>query len=355
MRDPFSWSIPLGRLFGILIKIHFLFPLVILGLALRFGTANPPYLVGTWIDFLQLSGWLFLSVLLHELGHCWGARKMDGEAHEILLWPLGGLASLELPHRARAHFVTAAAGPAVNFILCLFCLAGLAILDKHFQPPWNPFWYPFRIDETAAIEITAWNGESYLTTNWGVIALARIFYVNWTLFLFNVLLIGYPLDGGQMLRAYLWPRLGYKQATLFVVYTGYFCMAAMALWGIMGNEILLLCLAVFLYVSCKSQALLLENPDEQGEFGYDFSHGYTSLERDLDEPEDAPVGKKTGWWESWKQARAIKRMQKEMARHEAEEKRMDGLLEKLHRDGKDALTEDENLFMRRFSKDRKRN
>ena len=40
-------------------------------------------------------GLLFLAVLLHELGHCFGARSVEGDAQEILLWPLRGLASIE--------------------------------------------------------------------------------------------------------------------------------------------------------------------------------------------------------------------------------------------------------------------
>jgi len=67
---------------------------------------------------LALMGLLFFSVLLHEFGHCFAARSVDGEANEVLLWPLGGLAKCELPHSAWAHFVTAAGGPAVNVLLC---------------------------------------------------------------------------------------------------------------------------------------------------------------------------------------------------------------------------------------------
>src|SRR5262249_59674786 len=96
MRDPLSWSFPLGRLFGVLVRVHWLFPIVAIGLVLRaaFGKDYPP---GAWIDVLWLEGLLLFSVLLHEFGHCFGARLVDGDANEVLLWPLGGLAYVDVP------------------------------------------------------------------------------------------------------------------------------------------------------------------------------------------------------------------------------------------------------------------
>src|SRR6266581_4406675 len=127
MRDPFAWSIPLGRLFGITIRVHLLFPVVVLGLILRAAyqkDAQP----GQWIDYALVMTFLFVSVLLHEFGHCFAARFMQGDANEILLWPLGGLANCEVPHTPRANFVVAVAGPAVNVCLCVIAALLLAFV-----------------------------------------------------------------------------------------------------------------------------------------------------------------------------------------------------------------------------------
>merc|ERR1719161_2705238 len=35
---------------------------------------------------------LFLTVLVHELGHCAAAKLVGGHVDRILLWPLGGIA-----------------------------------------------------------------------------------------------------------------------------------------------------------------------------------------------------------------------------------------------------------------------
>src|SRR5438876_8210872 len=135
MRDPLSWSIPLVRVFGITVRVHVFFPLVALGIILRvhFLKDNPPQ-SKLWIDAAVMVGLLFVAVLLHEFGHCFGARLVGGDAHEVLLWPLGGLAAVDVPHTPRAHFLTTAAGPLVNLLLCLATGCALIVLAS-IRPP----------------------------------------------------------------------------------------------------------------------------------------------------------------------------------------------------------------------------
>src|SRR5438874_10315103 len=104
MRDLLTWSLPCGNLFGISIRVNVLFPFIAIGLILRaqMQEGAPP---DTWILASGLMIVLFFSVLLHEFGHCWGARRVEGDAHEILLWPLGGLASLEVPPTWQANLI----------------------------------------------------------------------------------------------------------------------------------------------------------------------------------------------------------------------------------------------------------
>src|SRR5947209_14961980 len=136
MRDPITWAFPLWRMFGIDVRVHFTLPVVMVGLVLKVATA-PDSPAGLWIDATVLMLILFVSILLHELGHCFAARSVDGEASEILLWPLGGLAACDLPHAPRAHFLTALGGPAVNLLLCV--AAGGALPFAALVPPLNPF------------------------------------------------------------------------------------------------------------------------------------------------------------------------------------------------------------------------
>src|SRR4051794_34087005 len=107
MRDGFSWAFPIGQLFGITVRVHLVLPIVFIGLVGR-AAVDKDALPGSWVDMAMLLGLIFFSVLLHELGHCFAARRMEGEADEVLLWPLGGLAFFRsLPHMPLANFVTA--------------------------------------------------------------------------------------------------------------------------------------------------------------------------------------------------------------------------------------------------------
>ena len=55
MRDPISWSLPLGRFYGINVRIHWFFPFLIVGLILRaaFNKTDFP-IPGQWIDMMML-------------------------------------------------------------------------------------------------------------------------------------------------------------------------------------------------------------------------------------------------------------------------------------------------------------
>jgi Zn-dependent protease len=171
-------SVPLFTAFGIRVRAHASL-LLIAALFLIFGIDKLP-----WQFNFEGVGILIAIILLHEFGHCIAARMVGGEADDILLTPLGGLASAMSPHRPGATFVTIAGGPAVNVIICVGCAAGLTVLGH--APSWNP-WHP------------AWYA-------WGTAAfhLNAVFTISYFLLLFNLLPI-YALDGGQMLHTILWP------------------------------------------------------------------------------------------------------------------------------------------------------
>ena len=328
MRDPLSWSVPLFRVFGITVRLHVLFPVVIAALLLRVAFPPEPVVPGTFTDALVLTGILFVSVLLHEFGHCFGARLVDGEAREILLWPLGGLAAVDIPHRPKAHFITAAAGPLANLLICAGTAAGFLLLTgfdwRHL--PWSPMWTPYR----TAADTLVMGVEG---AHWDLAIIARTFWVNWMLFLINVVLVGFPLDGGRLLQSALWPAYGFRQATMAAVFTGFLCFLGLTVASICFNQVLPFLLGIFIYLTCRQQWILLETGGEESVFGYDFSQGYTSLES----ASSRSRRRRPNPWQRWLHKRAQRRMQREQEQREAEERRMDALLEKVQREGRDAL------------------
>ena len=97
----------------------------------------------------------------------------------------------------------------------------------------------------------------------------------------------------------------------------------------------------------RTEARMLEDGGyfDDGVFGYDFSEGYTSLE--------SGARKVRPYRESalkrWRRRRSELRRQRRVAVEAAEERRMDEILEKLHREGRPALTDEENRFLVRVS------
>jgi Zn-dependent protease len=359
MRDPFSWSFPIGRLFGVTIRVHVLFVVFALGSILRVAFWQPPAAHpddripdGSWIDITVILGLLFASVLAHEFGHAFGARFVGGDCQEILMWPLGGLAYVDVPHTPRANLITTAAGPAVNLFLCAVCaLLLLIVADKPIQPHWWWPWEPFygRIDNAGHVPVWAWSGEQLPAVMWysAPNVLNWLFRVNYILFLFNMVLVGFPMDAGRLLQCALWPRVGYRQATLVAVFAGFVTAVIVGVFAMWKYDFLALCLCLFIAWSCKNQWMILETGGDDPLLGhYDFSQGYTSLERD--EP-PAPRARRKSWWQRWLQERTAKKLQREQEQREAEEKRMDELLDKIARLGRTSLTAEEQRFLKRVS------
>ena len=96
--NPLMWlltgSVPLFTAFGIRVRMHVSL-LVLLVISLL--TAEFQGGLG-WKNALTFDVTLFAIVLLHEYGHCIAGRSVGGEAKDILLWPLGGLAFVDAPN-----------------------------------------------------------------------------------------------------------------------------------------------------------------------------------------------------------------------------------------------------------------
>jgi len=385
MRDPMSWAFPLFRLFGIQVKLHVLFIVVSLGFFLRQVAYEKDNIVW-WGDVLGLTViLLFFLILLHELGHCFAARWVGGEPTEILMWPLGGLAQADIPHHWKSHTLFAAGGPLTNLLICLLCTAGLAA--GGFVPNLNPLANPYLAEirnysdgrtytsgygmnvyrEGSAERITPperWNQlllekkweelgevtvkqsqlERAVAPEW-VVWLQRAFWLSGILLLFN-LIPAYPLDGGQILQGLIWARSDHRQGVTVAAYSGYIVGVLFFIAAIAVNESLLLGLGLFMLYASWSQ---FNRPEaEEGLFGYDFSAGYTSLEREEQESQRRVI-KRESFFRRWWRARAARRLQREIEARRLEDERMDQLLEKIAQFGKASLTEEERRFMERVS------
>ena len=178
-------SLTLGRIAGVRISIHWswlvVFALITWTLAASvFPEQNPGLSDGAYVGMgLAATVVFFGSLLLHELGHAFQARRERMEIDGITLWLFGGVAAFrgDFPS-AMAELRIALAGPLVTAALT-FGFVLLAVLGL----------------PEAADRVVAW--------------LAAI---NLILLLFN-LLPALPLDGGRVLHAVVWRMRDRRVAT----------------------------------------------------------------------------------------------------------------------------------------------
>ena len=116
-----SWSIPVGRLFGIEIRIHLTFVFL---LVFVWGTEAAVQNASAALRGLALVGIVFGSVVLHELGHALVAQGSGVPAKAIILLPIGGVTILDEAHALpdaidgwKRDIRIAVAGPLVNLFI----------------------------------------------------------------------------------------------------------------------------------------------------------------------------------------------------------------------------------------------
>jgi Zn-dependent protease len=325
MRDVLSWNLNLGRWAGVQIRLHVLFALLavfLLHAAVR-QEHWPSWYAGA------ILGILLASALLHELAHSLTDRRLGGRGDLILLWPLGGLA--HATHQdARSDLIVAAAGPLASLALSVAIWPAIVI---HGAADWsllNPLALPVEDSWLGGLKLALW--------------------LNWLLAVVN-LLPAYPLDGGRLLRAGLTVGLGPKGAAVLTVRIAQ--VTALGLWvgawfAYEGQSpqatAALILLGVLVFFGSRQEARVPEPDREEGPFGYDFSQGYTSLERAFDQPrpESSPMRR---WLAERREARQLRQRQIEAD----EEQRVDDILARLHICGLQGLSPEDRALLDRVS------
>ncbi len=227
--DFLSGSIRLFEIAGITVRMHMLYVLWVVFQLVQSGDG--------WRDQIIFQAMLFSIILLHEFGHCFAARAVDGDARDILMWPLGGLAFAHAPMRPWPQFFTVLCGPLVNVALCLLVIVIACIVNQHppllFRSWWTPILPPLTGD-------SAWEGYAF-----------DFFMLNQWIFMFNMLPI-FPLDGGQLFRAIIWPWVGLRAATIYAAQVGLAGCFVLVVWAFQRREgfSMLIPIAIFSAFTC---------------------------------------------------------------------------------------------------------
>jgi Zn-dependent protease len=177
----------LGRLLDVRVGVHvswlvvYAFMTVALGRALSMLPQGEAYAFGAICALA-----LFASVLAHEFAHALVARRFGVRTSAITLFLFGGVAVLEEePSSPGADALVALAGPAMSALLAGASFVLLLALDRALP-------------------------DGSLRDALGLLG-TYVMLANAVLALFN-LIPAFPMDGGRVLRAFLWRRWGNRDA-----------------------------------------------------------------------------------------------------------------------------------------------
>jgi Zn-dependent protease/predicted transcriptional regulator len=224
-----SWSIPLGRLFGIEIRLHLTFFFL---LAFVWSTEGATQDANAILRGLALVGIILGSVILHEVGRALATRGSGFSAKGIILLPIGGVPIFDEGHSIpdpinawKRDIRIAVSGQLVNLLV-----AGLAALILLATIP------NFSLTTRPLLHSSA--------------LLRSIVWANLGLGLLN-LLPAYPLDGGRILRAMFWRRGDMVHATQRAVRIGHVFSIMFMMVGMLVSNWWLVMIGFFIFVGAN--------------------------------------------------------------------------------------------------------
>jgi len=175
-------EIQVARIAGITVGLHYswflIALLIVFSLAGHFHSVAPGWSTTVvWASAIVTGVLFFATLVLHELAHSLVAKAYGMRVRSITLFALGGVSQIETEiSEAKTEFWIAIAGPITSAVI------GIAFLGAAWVAGWVPRTNP--VEPTVAVLV--WLG-----------------YINLVLAVFNMV-PGFPLDGGRVLRAFLW-------------------------------------------------------------------------------------------------------------------------------------------------------
>ncbi len=179
---------------------------------------------------------LFASLILHELAHAEVAGHFGLRISGITLFLFGGVAEMQSePASGISEFWIAIAGPVASLCLAL------------------AFWFSAEIAEVTRSPAPA------------IMVLNYLAWINLLLAIFN-LLPAFPMDGGRVLRAWLWTRSGNllaatrRATTISAIFAyGFMCLGLIAAFsGAMATGLWPILIGLFLLVTSRTALAQLE-------------------------------------------------------------------------------------------------
>jgi hypothetical protein len=324
-----SFSFPMGRLLGVPLRLSFLMPVVVVALMWR---------VQDILFGMSAGAIVLLSLLIHQFAVLLAAKRVQHYPGVVVIWPMGGISSSSAPIELRDALPVTMAGVLANSLIAL----GLGY-ELHRSGELLNLLNPF-----VALDL---RGNGDLTGG----CLRVAFVANYLLAAFNLLLPVRPLAAGRLLTSFLNLRFVDRESNDLMLRIG----LVLSLFGVFAGFVFdissLVALSAFLLVIHLHDATRWYQPPGQDEdesfLGYDFSEGYTSLnkERNEDDEDLEPSEETSGILERWRSRRDEEKARREEEERLFEEQQVDSILEKLHVHGREALTSREIMLLNRVS------
>lgn len=176
-------AVPCCWIRGVPIRVHLLLPLVTVLAALGAWAAGSGW-VGVVLAIVLSGPLLFATVLVHELGHVFAARRCGLQCDHILLWPLGGLAMIGSGASGpKNQIFISAAGPLTHLPMIGFWLIFIPVFGMG----------------RFSLNLTGF----YLPQDFMAIMCIQMVITNIVMLAFNLLVPCFPLDCSQILLSIL--------------------------------------------------------------------------------------------------------------------------------------------------------
>jgi Zn-dependent protease/predicted transcriptional regulator len=240
------WSIPVGRVLGITLRLHVTFLLFLVAIA--YGSFADEGLSGAGWAVAMFSS-VFACIALHELGHSVVAQQLGVQVRSITLLPIGGVAALRsIPENPWHEIAITLAGPMVNAAIACVLIPFVGV-----------------------------------PSHWLIIAvphdlhglLLALTQANITLFLFNFI-PAFPMDSGRLLRATLALVLPYQRATTIAAMVGQGLAIVFVLVGLKFSFWLII-IGAFIFMGAEGEERIvrtrsvLRNLDVEDVMNRDFA------------------------------------------------------------------------------------
>lgn len=229
-----KWSFKVGRVFGIELRIHITFFLIILYAAYIWGVDYEQGWEGAVYGAFLISV-LFICVVIHELSHSRMAQYYGADVASITLLPIGGVSLLKnMPEDPKKELWVSLVGPLSNLVIAFFLGIVLILVPG---------------------KVGAGSADQFTDVITGISLQGFVTYmliINVLLAVFNML-PAFPLDGGRVLRSILAQYMPYMKATRVAVATGQVFAFILGIAGLLLGAWLWLIIAVFIYMGAEQE------------------------------------------------------------------------------------------------------